>query len=467
MTDGLGLGDVYDATLSRIKGQGGDKARLGMAALMWISHSERPLKPDELCHALGVRIGSADLDVDNVPSIGTLLACCQGLVSVDKEASTVRLIHFTVQEYIRAHPELFGSAHLTIAETCLSYLNSQQVKALPAGPPDFKNIPFLEYSSLYWGVHAKRELSDCAKLLALKLFDCTDHISTKILLKEPLEYCYMVDYYKSSLFSGLHCASFFGIVEIVAGLVEMESCDVNQKDYIENTPLLLAARYGHEGVVEVLLGRDDISPDKPNMFGRTPLWVAARNTHEQVVKILLGRDDLDPNKSDIYGETPLWYAAANGHEGVVKILLGREEVDPNKSNIDDETPLWSAAANGHEGVVKILLARDDVDPDKSDIVGGTPLWRAAANGHEGVVKILLGREEVDPNKSDIDDETPLWRAAANGHEGVVKILLARDDVDPDKPDNLGRTPLSFAYEWGNPGVIALLQPPASATPSAA
>ena len=31
MTDGLGLGDAYGTTLDRIKGQGGRKARLGMA----------------------------------------------------------------------------------------------------------------------------------------------------------------------------------------------------------------------------------------------------------------------------------------------------------------------------------------------------------------------------------------------------------------------------------------------------
>ena len=52
MTDGLGLGDAYGATIERIKAQSGDKSRLGMEALMWISHAERPLKVDELCHAL-------------------------------------------------------------------------------------------------------------------------------------------------------------------------------------------------------------------------------------------------------------------------------------------------------------------------------------------------------------------------------------------------------------------------------
>ena len=67
MKNGLGLGGVYEATLGRIKAQGEDKARLGMAALMWISHSQRPLQVSKLSHALAVEVGSTDLDADNVP----------------------------------------------------------------------------------------------------------------------------------------------------------------------------------------------------------------------------------------------------------------------------------------------------------------------------------------------------------------------------------------------------------------
>jgi len=231
MTDGLGLEDAYSEALSRIKGQGEEEARLGMATLMWISHSERPLNVDELCHALGVEIGSPDLDGDDVPSIRTLLGSCQGLVTVDKEASTVRLIHFTLQEHLRAHPQLFGRAHSTMAETCLSYLNSHKVKAIAASPSRaLQGTPFLEYSSLYWGVHAKRDLSDSARLLALELFDnYNNHISPKVLLEAQNLLFFSVDFDKPSRFNGLHCASFFGIVEIVAGFVKMEDCDINQK----------------------------------------------------------------------------------------------------------------------------------------------------------------------------------------------------------------------------------------------
>ena len=434
MTHELGLGDAYDATMGRIKGQGGRKATLGIAALMWISHSERPLKPDELRHALAVEIGSPNFNTDNVPSIGTLLTCCQGLITMDKEGSTVRLVHFTLQEHLRVHLELFGTAHSVMTETCLSYLNSQQVKALSTRPhPDLRSTPFLEYSSLYWGVHAKRGLSDCAKLLALKLFnDYNNHISTKILLKTQ-GYPYSINFDKLFLFNGLHCASIFGIDEIAASLVELGGCDFNEKDCVGNTPLVWAAKNGHEGVVKILLGRGDVKPDKPDESYRTPL---------------------------------LW-AAENGHEGVVKMLLGRDGVNPNGPNRNGYTPLLRAAWNGHEGVVKILLGRSDVNPDEPDRSGRTPLLWAAENGPEGMVKILLGRDDLNPNGPDRYGNTPLLRASRNGHEEAVKILLGRGDIIRDKPDKSGRTPLWWATKNGHAGVMALLQPPTSSPHSAA
>jgi len=364
-----------------------------MAALMWISHSERPLKIVELCHALAVEIGAPNLNANNVPSVGTVLACCQGLVAVDKGASTVRLIHFTIQEYLRAHPELLGTVHSTMAETCLSYLNSQQVKALSTSPSsDLQSTPFLEYSSVYWGVHAKRDLSDCAKLLALKLFgDYTNHISIRILLKalEPEGYLCTSDFDKPLLLSGLHCASFFGVVEVVMGLMEVEGCDINQRDCEDNTPLGWAAWNGHEQVVEMLLKRGDIDPDKAGSEGQTPLYYAAHRGHAEVAKMLLERGEVNPDKLNEKDQTPLWRTAWNGHAEVAKMLLERSEVNPDKPDNDGRTPLWSAADYGHSEVVKILLERSEVNPDKSDNDGGTPLWSAAYNRQVEVVKMLL------------------------------------------------------------------------------
>jgi len=72
MKNGLDLGGTYEAMLGRIRVQDGEKARLGMAVLMWILHSRRPLQVDELCHALAIRIGSNDADNNDIPTISTL-----------------------------------------------------------------------------------------------------------------------------------------------------------------------------------------------------------------------------------------------------------------------------------------------------------------------------------------------------------------------------------------------------------
>ena len=61
---------------------------------MRVSHSERPLHVDELCHALGVEEGSTDLNIRNIPAIETPLTCSLGLVTVERASSTFRLVHF-------------------------------------------------------------------------------------------------------------------------------------------------------------------------------------------------------------------------------------------------------------------------------------------------------------------------------------------------------------------------------------
>jgi len=87
MTKGNHLGDAYTTTLDRMRAQKGSRSRLGMEALMWVSNSERPLHTSELCHALGVKIGSTDLDLENVPEIRTILGCSLGLIVVEAQCS--------------------------------------------------------------------------------------------------------------------------------------------------------------------------------------------------------------------------------------------------------------------------------------------------------------------------------------------------------------------------------------------
>ena len=96
MAQGNGLNDAYTATLTRLKAQKGNRAELGLKVLMWVLNSQGPILAQELSHALGVEVGSADLDPENVPAVQTLLASCLGLVTVEASSSTARLVHFTL-----------------------------------------------------------------------------------------------------------------------------------------------------------------------------------------------------------------------------------------------------------------------------------------------------------------------------------------------------------------------------------
>jgi len=78
MTNCLGLGDAYGATIGRIKAQKGDRSRLGIVALVWISHSEGPMNVGGICHALAVEVESTDINTNNVSLILTVLGCCYG-----------------------------------------------------------------------------------------------------------------------------------------------------------------------------------------------------------------------------------------------------------------------------------------------------------------------------------------------------------------------------------------------------
>ena len=487
MKNGLNLGGAYEATLRRIKSQGGEKAKLGLAVLMWISHSRRPLQVDEICHAIAIRIGSNNLDSNNIPAISTLLACCQGLVTVEEGTSTVRLMHFTLQEYLCTHPDLFDGAHSTMAETCLTYLNFQRVKALSAQKsPDSRDTPFLEYSSLYWGTHMRMEPSDRAKGFALELLGQLDHhISAKSLWKSINGGLPFHRNPGDKPFSALHCISYFGIAEIANTLIKMKRWDVNRGDGAGMTPLIWAARHGHAEVVRLLLRKKHIQPDQQDTnYGRTALSWAAGNGHEEVVRLffgsrfvspgnagsrwkkarratslLLGKKYINPDSSSESGRTPLSWAAQNGHEGIVKLLLGLKGVNPDTPDTKyGQTPLLWAAQHGHEEIVKQLLGREDVNPNSSSKSGRSPLSRAAENGHEGIVKLLLRRKDVKPDTLDTTyGQTPLLWATQQGHEGIVKLLLGQEDVNPDIADTrYGQTPLLWAAQQGHEGIAKLL-----------
>ena len=184
MAQGKGLRDAYAETLTRVKAQKGNKSGLGLNVLMWVSYSERPLRVEELCHAVGVEIGSVDLDPENVPALRTLLMSCLGLITVEASSLTVRLVRVTLKEHLLSDPTLFHRPHSTLAEVCLTYLNFGCIRDLrPTVDSAPSAVPLLEYASCYWGKHTRMGMTQNVKMLALRLLGKFDeHIFAQLLL---------------------------------------------------------------------------------------------------------------------------------------------------------------------------------------------------------------------------------------------------------------------------------------------
>ena len=407
---------------------------------MWVLYSERPLKMEELCHAMGVELGSTDLDHENIPALRTLLASSLGLVTVEVSSSTLRLVHFTLQEHLLSDSALFHSSHSTIAEACLTYLNFQCVRDLsPTLRSNPATMPLLEYASYYWGEHTRKGMTENVKMLALRLLDEFDeHISAQLISLRynrshgitPRPYFNIRKGPRG--FTGLHGAAFLGIVEIFAAVLAMREWDINARDNASCTPLFLAAIRGHEGVVKMLLERGDVNLDlTDSRLNRTALMWAAARGNERVVKVFLERECVNLDQaSPVYGSTALYFAAANGHKGMVKMLLEREDINPNLVPTGYScVPLSFAAEYGAKGIVKMLLQREDVNPNIADTSDGrTPLAQAAWRGHEGIVKLLLDRNDIRIDIRDHRNKTALSLALKFRHHKIARMISERAAV---------------------------------------
>ena len=84
------------------------------------------------------------------------------------------------------------------------------------------------------------------------------------------------------------------------------------------------------------------------------MWAAEQGL-EGLVKLLLERDDINPNTRDTrYRLTPLLWAAECGHEGVVKLLLEHGDLDPEIPGPRGLTAIEVAAFLKHVGIVQML-----------------------------------------------------------------------------------------------------------------
>ena len=307
--------------------------------------------------------------------------------------------------------------------------------------------------------------------------------------------------------SSAHLIAHLGLERQVSAFLE-RGRPMDDRDFAGLSPLVWAARGGHEAVVNLLPASHGVDAEAADKQGRTPLLWAMWFGREAVVERLLGsgRVSLEsplpakpvlrvpglrvPGGTAVDGVyaaneffsrlmlrerdvafhlTPLAWAAFIGRPSLVQVVLkamGQSE-DQEGGGADalnardlmyGRTPLWWAVRHGHRDAAQLLLETGGVHPEAQDNRLQSPLTRAAVNGQAHLVELLLrsGGHRVDLNSRDKYGLTPLCSAALYGHQKVVQLLLAQPGIELNPREEGGSAPLLKAAENGHMGTVEMI-----------
>jgi len=166
-----GLDKAYDEVMTRISSQSDIDSDLAQKVLGWITYAKQPLKAKALQHAVAIMPAMDNLDNGDLIAIEELIAVCAGMVTIDAESDTVRLVHYTTQKYLQTR---LNHVKVDIASGSLAYL-ALKVFCAPCLKTEnledrLRAYPFASYAATYWCEHLRGELENDLKDTCLHVF---------------------------------------------------------------------------------------------------------------------------------------------------------------------------------------------------------------------------------------------------------------------------------------------------------
>lgn len=431
---------MYTLAIARIRALPPAHTALAVKILLWVSKATHPLPLSALREAIAITDATPGvLDSSDTP---TMLAVCEGLITVDATSGTVRLVNPSTADYI--HPIIPEDANYRVVHACISYLSHGlfAAPASPTSPPGHRSVeerlqtfPFYAYAT---------------KHLAHHIAACEPASTTQLLLAFVRREGAIQSYFQAkgqvfrepgSASLSLRMAIDVGHLPVVLRLLE-DGIDPFVPDESGHTALRWAVAATRLEIVDVLEHwrkfvrvsnyelemREVWSPD---VHGRSVLHVAARRGILRLVDAFLPFVDLDDTVSGC--STPLHEAVHGGHNDVVELIL-KQGVDPTVIDEDGRTALHVAAAQGHLAIIVQLFecrnfrSQGDgrlierLDVGMKDRIGITPLHLAALGGHRDVLQYLLNQGASWAIR-DNAGERALFKAARGGDALSVRMLL--------------------------------------------
>ncbi|KAH6623387.1 hypothetical protein F5144DRAFT_359637 [Chaetomium tenue] len=367
------LDATYSEAVERISNQAPDLVEVAESVLFWVICVKRPLTVLELRHAYATRELPEDtpLEDDDLPDGEILTSTCGGLIKVDGESQTVRVVHYTTQEYFeRSHAQNLLVAKRDLASISLAYLTLPNFSDGPCLTDKtmarrLQQYPFLDYASNYWG-------EDIGQLSESDVERIWPKMNQFLSNKGSLEVACQVQHLPRIRYSYW------------------------SQEYPRRVPLLV---------------------------------VAAGFDMPQILKKLITEGGLDVESRGTDRVTGLNRAAACGHADNIKSLVG-QGADLEARDYMEETALQKAAGKGAVDALRALIdAGADVNARSPD---WTSLMRAVSSTNLEAVKMLV-QAGADSTVETPWGETALTLALTNGQKAIAKFLADQGIPLPQNP----------------------------------
>ncbi|KAJ7087061.1 ankyrin repeat-containing domain protein [Mycena epipterygia] len=307
------LSSTFDEVVHRINRQSEEERALAWLVLSWVTNARRPLEPSELRVALAVEEGSTKFNTENLLDTETILSVCAGLVVINREDNRVRLIHYTIQDYLeRIQDREFPHANTKITAACITYLLFDTLPRRDIGHALSTHLlsthPLLDYAVNYTLIHAhgKPEYEIKQTILSF-LNQCSGWL-------ELWNWSHRLERIPSTG-TRVWIAAFFDLREITGCVIT--------EDGVQGHAVYMAIVRGSWDVAHILVG------DRP--------YIQA-----------LGE----------YYASALQFAISKGKEETLRLLLEHSAGDLDVPGGPYERAVQTAVSEGHLAMAKLLIEHD-------------------------------------------------------------------------------------------------------------